>query len=288
VRNEMTASRSNLRVLLAAGMAVFACGPSYAQCVVPTHHNGQVWENSASTVMRAVSLQLQDFSPAKAVCLAAALKARYHDQKSIKILIFSSLDAAWHYSGDIDAADSVAASRNARTGVVKRVVGFPEQLHAIYSYDAKKSEEYIMLKPFGLLEVQPEDTRIDLPAATLPPCRLAIRGRCVVELDRVAFPNEFAPPERSVTVTLTGTITRSGKMTGVKVVEATSVPSQTTAPFVAEAVGNLKTWRLEQSANVNTIRISYRYILDFSVLEPGQSEVRFGLPSRITIRARPY
>ena len=230
----------------------------------------------------AVSIRLSDFAPARLVCLATALKQRYHDRKSIDVLIFTSFDAARLYS----AVQREYDGKSVKEAQLLSRHWQTSQLHGLYSYDAEKHEEYVDIKPWGSDATLPYDTRVMLPVGTVPHCRLEISGRCLLALDDLVYAGETYTAKASGTVTLAGTITRDGKVTRIQVAEAQSVPSGRTEPFVREAVNNLKTWRLEAVPREDTFRITYSYVIDSS-LQRGQVDVQLALPSQVTIRANP-
>jgi TonB family protein len=122
----------------------------------------------------------------------------------------------------------------------------------------------------------------------IPPCRLELRGRCLLALHEVVYPGEAYPQQTRMAgaVTLTGTVARDGTVTGIQVVESESVPSGRTAPLMREAVENLKTWQLEPATLEDTLRIRYSYVIDPS-LPTGTEDAQFALPNQITIRANP-
>lgn len=215
------------RGLLACCLALLAPASSYGQCVAPEYRAGRVLEDSASTVLATVSMPLSDFAPGRLVCLAAALMKQYLGRTRITILVFSSEDAARYYHGDVQAGD-FGPPKNAIEAMLQDATWSAKQLHALYSYDAGKREEYIALKPLGFSSALPHDTRITLPVVMLPSCRLEVRDRCLLALDTISYAAGAYQAKMSGSVTLAGTITRDGSITRIEVVEATSVRSGAT------------------------------------------------------------
>src|SRR6266536_5058396 len=85
------------RIVLVCSVGFSMATSAFAPCVAPDYRLGHVVVDSQSDVLVAVSIRLNDFAPAKLVCLAGALKQRYRDRKSVDVLIFSSPVAAKYY-----------------------------------------------------------------------------------------------------------------------------------------------------------------------------------------------
>ena len=158
-----------MRFLAALCLALCSGLGAFAQCHAPRYQAGATFVDSTSVLVRSISIPLQDFSPSKLVCLATRLRERYRERSNILVNIFSSRKAAW-------------------TGIT--VQEYDEklwrtfaQMHARYSLDADKHEEYIEILPLGVVpswpqRARPYSTRIDFPVATAPRCRLEINSRC--------------------------------------------------------------------------------------------------------------
>ncbi len=267
-------------------VAVFVCSmvatPALAQCATaPAYRVGQVWEDSPSALLMSISIAPDDFAPSRMICLAARLRQRYQARSKTDVLIFSSHDAAAHYSVvqiENDPANPKAARLQSHHWQVS-------QLHGIYSFTAN-GPEYLDIKPWGSDADQPYDTRISLPATAPVHCRLEISGRCVLALSDIVYPRAPYDAKASGTVTLSGSITARGGVGNVRVEDSKSSPSNLTEPFIREAVENLKTWRFEAAPRPATFRISYEYLVDPS-LGYGHSRVEFALPERVMIRTNP-
>jgi hypothetical protein len=271
---------------VAGYFAFFVASNAAAQCVSPTYHEGRVWQASDSRMFMAISVRMEDLSPRRAVCLAETLKKQNTKRKDVTILIFTSADAAQNYEGDIALGDPGPPPNSKSSGAVDTLF-WAKQLHAVYSYNYEKREEYIRIKPLGLLDDLEEDTQIKLPAIAVPHCRLEMAGRCLLALDTVMYARDAYPSRISGDVTLTGVVTRDGRIAGIKVANTSGVPLGKTDLFAHEAIGNLSSWRLERAPREDSIRITYSYIIDESLPQRGQREVKFTLPERVTVRARP-
>lgn len=257
------------------------------QCAPPLYRKGQVWEETQSSVLMTVSVALRDFAPSKLVCLARSFREHYPSRKNITIFIFSSREAAMRYMPS--PPDYVPAKSRGQQKLESPTFWF-SQLHAFYSYDAEKREEYLDIQPFGSGVGGPYDTRINLPTEQTPRCRLEISARCLVELDRISYPDTALNEEISGTVTLTGSLAHSGKIEGIHVAEVHVNPAGQKEMLVNEAVRNLNSWRFEPSSAKDSIRITYSYIIDPTLEIPApyhrQVDVQLGLPNQVTIRGR--
>jgi len=262
----------SLATCLAFGTGTYAV----ASGGVPRYRTGIVWEDSKSKVVMQISIRLDDFAPGKLVRLAELLKDRYRDHEYIGILIFSSHYAAVH-------CNPVPYGDGSRTREGDRSQSCLEQLHANYSYDAKKSEEHLDIIPGrGAVDGGTWATRIDLPLVGTPQCRLQINGRCLIALSDFLYPSDALKTKASATITLTGTITQRGSMDDVRIVEAVTNPRDERGLFVKEALHNLRTWRFEGAPRRDGVRITYRYAIDAS-LAPGGKNVQFALPDEVVI-----
>jgi hypothetical protein len=213
--------------------------------------------------------------PDRLVCLAKALKYKYRDRGSISVYIFSSYGAAKRYFPFPAVVDfsSVEPLKWAR------------QMHASYFYDVSKGEEYLEVMPLGASQGGIYDTRIDLPVVSKPQCRLELNHRCLVALDEITYPTRAVEAKISGLVTLTGTIARDGLMRDIQLVESNVNPGSGREQLVNEALHNLASWQFASGGHRDTVRITYRYILDPSLTFPGPA-VEVALPDQVVIRAR--
>ncbi len=256
--------------------------PAFGQCLSPPAYRvGQVFEDSQSAALLAISIRGQDFAPERLVCLASVLRQRYGGRQAIDILIFSDHEAASRWLPvqlEYDSSNPADAKLHSQQWQAR-------QLHGLYSLDAMTHEEYVLLKPWGYEAPLPYDTRIDLPAVTVPKCRLELSGRCVLILDVITYPETAYRARVSGTVTLAGTISRDGRITHVTTAQRDGVPNPPDALSQA-ALENIRTWRLESRPRDDSFRVAYSYVIDSS-LAAGQIDVQFGLPNNITVKANP-
>jgi TonB family protein len=223
-----------------------------------------------------ISIPLQDFAPSRLVCLATSFKERYQGRSSITVNVFSSHKAA---------SRSILLQE-----YTKEDLEMFAQMHARYVFDADRHEEYIEILPEGVtpsLEAGPYSTRIDLPVAAAPHCRLEIDSRCLIALQYVAYPHEALRRRTSGTVTLTGTISRGGKVNHVRVVKEQSVPEGDEHLLANSAVQDLSHWRVEPGPRKYAIEIAFSYVIDSSLPRKGQTEVQWALPNEVAIRGNP-
>jgi hypothetical protein len=273
-----------MKMLLAFCLAAVMGGSAAASCEAPPFSTGQVWEESKSTVLAAISIRIADFAPQRLVCLAEALKQKYSGRERIDILIFSSREAARRYSpGQADYAKPIKRHGNA----YDPHWFFARQLHASYSYNAAKREEYIDLKPLGSDGQGPYDTRIKLPVSAAPRCRYEMSGRCLLALEDIVYPTDALKDKVSGTITLAGTIAREGNMTGVRLAEPNALPTERAELLTKAALQNLTTWRFEEAPKSDAFRITFSYAIDPSVLHRGEVDVNVALPNQVTIRGNP-
>jgi len=264
------------RIALATCIILASGASAYTQCPAPQYRKGIVWEDSKSTVNMYISIRLRDFSPSRLVCLAKSLRERYRDRKSITIYIFSSREAAKHWV----SMQQEETRKHAELGA---------EMHGAYFCDADKHEEYLLIIPDPRKSYigAPFDTRIDLPISGTPQCRLQMNSRCLLAFRHPNYPSEALKVKASGTVTLTGTITRDGKMTDVRIAEAAANPPEGRASLANSTLENLKAWRFEPAQHKDAVRITYSYKIDASLASKGQVDVDFALPSQIVIRSNP-
>lgn len=279
---------TRLRFLLAFLCWVGFAASASARCPALQYHKGQVWEDSPSNVFMSVSIPLDDFAPSRLICLAEDFKKRYHDRKSITILIFGSRDAAVRYT---PSPPDYAPANGLKEQKLQNPNFWRSQLHGFYLYDTDKREDYLDIRPFGSdAEGGPYDTRINLQAVEKPVCRLEVSGRCLLALQHISYPDAALSEKVSGTVTLSGSITRGGRIANVKATEIHVDPPAKQETLVNEAIQNLETWRVEAKSTQDPIRITYSYVIDPSLNIPvayhRNVDVQLRLPNQITIRGR--
>ena len=254
------------------GLSAWTCVA--AECRAPRYRKGHVWEDSPATLMMNISIQTRDFAPERLVCLAEALKQRYsRKHREILIYVFSSYPAAKNYT-KILVGDSVG----------KPPIDWGAQHHATYSFNnANEGKDHVTIFPNESREFS---TKIDLPAKILPPCTLALAGRCLLTLDRVWYPWDAWKVGYSGTVTIEGVIDEDGRMKDIKVAGAAAPPGEAQSILNQAALQNLISWRLEPANRQDPIRITYDYECDPSLGPPNRPLIRYDLPHRIEIRGR--
>src|ERR1700722_909272 len=80
---------------------LLALGTSYAQCSNPRYRDGATFVDTLSLLVTSISVPIGGFTPNGLICLAAAIRARFHDRNDITVNIFTSSSAASiaiHYS----------------------------------------------------------------------------------------------------------------------------------------------------------------------------------------------
>ena len=241
-----------------------------AECHAPRYRKGHVWEDSRSTIVMNISISMSDFAPDHLVCLADQLRRRYRDRKEGLISIFDTNVAARRYISPT-LPDSVTP-----------FVNWAAQMHGVYHFDTDKHEEVVEILPLG-----PNGsfgTKIDLHAATIPPCTLQLAGRCLLAFDNIDYPWNALKAGVSGTVTLRGVITHDGRLKHVEAVDEVH-PNSVKSPLVNAALQNLKTWRLAPARDQSPLTITYSYVIeDFG--HPRPTSVKFELPHKVEIRGR--
>lgn len=244
-----------------------------AECRAPSYREGHVWEDTPSSIMMNISIAMSDFAPKRLICLAEVLKHHYADRERISIAIFSSYDAAKHYTR-VFRGDLVGGSR----------VMWELHDHGSYVFDAEKHEEYIVITPFAQSFLF--STRINLPINTAPPCTLEIAGRCLLALSGIDYPWEALKARISGTITLEGMIARDGSLRHIQASGPQTNPGDARRLLVDAALKNLKTWRFETASHPDPLRIAYSYTIDSSG-SPGHTSLKFELPEKVQIHGVP-
>jgi hypothetical protein len=244
-------------------------------CPPPRYQVERILENNASEVSLHVSIRLEDFAPMRLVCLAETLRQRY-PSRNLWAAIFSSSKAAQGFSPGGEKTPLAMFNES--------------KLHAIYTYNKEERDDHLLLLPDGnnqrvdsLLQ-----TRMDLPLAGVPVCKLAISGRCLLEFQHLVYPSAQYPstvPPNGIAgeVSLTGRIERSGVLTNIRLAEARVDSPETQAILVDWAIRNFHTWRFEPAERQSDVRLTYKFELTDAPLDPNQS-VQFRLPDEVRIR----
>ena len=260
------------RVFAVAGLLLSLATGAWAKCDVPPYKVGKVWEDSTSRVAIGISIRLQDFAPHRLLCLATTLRERYSSRQDVSILIFSDRDASRHYVPSATESSSEKI-RNA------------SKMHALYTFDAEKREEYVLLMPDPLIQdpTSPLNTKWDLPNSNEIACNLRICHRCLLEFRHLSYPWQDGGALASGVVTLTGTISRNGAVGKIDLVGVEASRAADRSLLVNAAVGNLKSWRFENALTEEKLRISYAFVLTRGSGLKFGTQVSFSLPDRVIV-----
>jgi TonB family protein len=263
---------------IAVCLVLFSGAVAWADCASPKYRIGAITLDDQTMLLENISIPVQEFTPSKLVCLATRLKERYKDRKSILIYIFDSHQAS-RYSIMVGELNEEIAQMYA-------------QIHALYVLNADLGAEYIKILPAGLppstgSREGPYSTQIDLPAATTPHCYLEINGRCLMALEDPRYPPDAARRRVSGAITLTGTITRSGEISGIRVTKKASTPQGEENDMATAAVHNLSTWRLETGTRAEAVQITYSFAIDSSLPGGVSTQVDWALPREVVVKGNP-
>jgi TonB family protein len=273
----MRTGSSALPVLLAGVLLTLTAAGGHAQCLPAKYQVAQVFSSSGDPGAQvSVSTTLDAFTPRGVVCLASELRGRFREYDPLYVLIFSSPISAkyWRpWAADVNATENLVQGRH-----------HSKDLHAIYTYDSNKHQEYVDVKTIGSDLASPTDLRISMPVADPPPCRIQVTNRCLLAADSLRYPREPANRSATGTVLLRGTITPDGRVINVRRLSAASSPAGSEEALVNAAIAHLKTWRLQPGRSVQSLTITYRFVLDSTIPEGfddvtmiGSDEVRIGM-----------
>jgi hypothetical protein len=163
-------------------------------------------------------------------------------------------------------------------------VEYQSKLHGFYVNDKRKHEEYLLIDPDPRSEVDsPLKTQIDLPASGTPSCKVAINGRCLLELKHIYAASTQDGKDIFGRVTFTGNIRRDGIVSDLAVADATADPPELRSVLVDEAMQNLRTWRFAPAKNADAFRITYDYRITDSPLVGYEHSVEFHLPDEVRV-----
>jgi hypothetical protein len=262
---------SNCRpgLLIVLSFALSLASPVPEACVPPSYKVGRTLETNATDTMLNISISLEDFVPKRLVCLAEALRQKYSD-RNLDVTIFSVREVARSYYPEVE--------RTART------VYMNSKLHASYTYNKEKHEDYLFLVPDGrsLSVDSPFNTQINLPlSGAAPICRLAVNGRCLLEFQHLYYPFFGSKTIGSGEVTVTGRIRRSGVMSSVAAIDAKATSPEWRSAFTAAAIRNLRTWHFEPGVHQDPVSITYRFEVSDSVRG---EDLQFQLPNEVRVR----
>ena len=259
-------------------LGVFAAlsGPvlASAACAAPAYRTARTFVRGPSEVSLYISVRLEDFAPAKLICLAGAVREAFAG-RNVSAAIFSSYEAALDYvPGDLELRPEELDAQF--------------RLHGMYVYDKGKHEEYVRIEPDGAHTYDPAlITRIDLPAVSTPTCKVEINGRCLLEFEHIYYPYLEHRSWARGNVALAGSIQPDGTMAGVSVRSAQVDPPDQWALIVKFAAKNLRTWRFEPGAQKDAVRITYRFEGVHSPVVGNGTGVQFRLPDEVIVQAAP-
>ncbi|MBI2678160.1 MAG: energy transducer TonB [Candidatus Koribacter versatilis] len=227
-----------------------------------------------------MNIEPRDFTIEKLTCLIGHLKKRNPAWNDVAVLFFSSEEAADNFNPDINYTPGILWNAWAR------------HQHASYLLEPDK-KEYLYISPFGFKVVDFSlDTKIDLPVATRPKCRLETAGRCLMavlgEIKR--YPESALKHATVGRVTLSAVIERDGSTSHVTVKDADVRPIERKELLTSAAMQNLKTWQFDASDQESPIQIDYSYVIDTGPLArtqySGQVTMIPKLPYYVEIRVK--
>lgn len=252
-----------------------------------------------------ISVQPHDVSLDNLVCLAQALQRRHRNWTSVEVDIFESEFAAAVYNpGWTMSAPGLIHDRAGRAYTTDDIY---QLLRARYvlTRSAKVDEEYLEILPLGLEywdhwegsfmvkhpiwpnKGQDFRTRIEFPLTAAPRCRFELNHRCLLALAPLRYPWEERQAQVSGMVTLTGRVTRDGKVADVAVADRPAGSLDAAESLVRAAVEHLQTMRFESAPHEDGMRITYTYTIDPALPRPDLLDVKLTLPDQVTIRAAP-
>jgi len=192
-------------VCLSFGFAAVAA----AQCRPPKYEQSERWSDNHPTIyIGTISMAPRDFGPVQLVCLAAALHEKYKNREEVFIYIFSSKKAS--------------RAPIAFQEIDQEIIDASLQLHAFYLWNRDSHEEYITLLPAG---INPPSmgktegdlsTRIDLPVAAPPRCKVEVQRRRLLGIPS-KYSMDVGRETGSGSVSLIGTATPDGRIQDVRV-----------------------------------------------------------------------
>jgi len=177
-------------------------------CPAPPFRSSKILADASSEISLHISISLQDFAPARLICLAADVKQRYSG-RNIWAAILSSHEAAVAYSPVTVEENPIFRAAQAR-------------LHAFYTYDRATGEDELQILPDGLHRRAGSSmtTRIDLPANRTISCKVELDSRCLLEFHPYAGESD---PVSGI-VTLSGSVGQNGVLSSTALVDVKVSP----------------------------------------------------------------
>jgi len=243
-------------------------------CRAPHYRRGQVPVDNASEISLYISIRPDDFAPGRLACLGEALRQKYPD-RNVVAFMFSSHEAAREYRPV--SVDSVEYNPT--------LLRYQSKFLGDYFYNKQENESYVSVWSGWFWTGHSHSvTRIDLPSTGSPGCRLAIKGRCLLEFGHMEYPSIEGQTEISGEVTFAGSIRRNGALANLTAVASEAIPSGRESALIEWAKQDLSSWRFERSKTEGRMRITYHFEpTDDPSLRSYRTVVQFRLPDEVRI-----
>jgi hypothetical protein len=245
--------------------------PDVSRCVPPTYERS---ERFFGTGVRHVSIKPEDVTLANLICVA--IDSGVKSGQDVEIL--DSADAAEQFFelpviGDGDHTHRLQARQHRRATFHS---GAPDYI-SIHLFGGMWGEA-------GLPDDSNYSTRIDLPITRPPRCRYEVAGRCLLKASYPEYPS-FDRDAGDGVVTVAGRIARSGALLDVVVLRRDSPIPEFVDRLAETAEANLKTWKFDPAQGEHSIVVTYRYVVDHSLL----FDTALDMPSAtsLTLRGHP-
>lgn len=253
---------------------VFGNAAAFAQCHAPHYRKGQ---NFGASLY--VSISPRDFTVDKLVCLGRRLRGHPQGRETFGVLFFSSYSAAEYFRPPVENAGQEWRE-------------WANRLHAIYSFDKTQDseKETLDIMPLGYDE-QASSGRIsitaELPLTRKLDCPLEVERRClmVVEQPFISL-TDASEAKTDGEIVLRGTITASGTVADIQLIDAHVSPNEEKAALVDATTRNLKSWQFDAGSGDDAMEITYSYVTDNTLPAGTGPSVRWNLPRGITILSR--
>src|SRR5262249_33768638 len=90
---------------------------------------------------------------------------------------------------------------------------------------------------------------------------------CLFSAAEPRYPKQAMETRTTGSATITGTIANDGTVVNLKRAAAMSEPAGDEDLFVAVALANVRTWRLQKGGRPEPLTMTYRFVIDSSVPE---------------------
>lgn len=265
-----------MSVVLLGGSAAAA----RAECSKIHYATGQNYIAAhSSRGLATVSVRPDEVTVENLLCLVQGLHATYPEWRGVVVLVFASPEAAKRWRPEWQLGDYV--------GPMPPFWKWETDMRAGYFLDTDKAEEYLLLTPFGWNAGNDElATRIDLPAAGSPHCRVGLGSRCLLAWERFEYPSDPAAGVASGSVVVEGRVGRNGAVTSIHATDGGAFPQTAARTLTAAALKHVRSWQFEPSAREDRFRITYWYTPDTSI-GPGTTRVNVEFPERVRVSGNP-